>query len=179
MAKLEIGVRGLRQATVELVKTARALDKGAAVRLREQLYFADMPTLLKTLTAERWRPMGHVWADGPMSINATARGMQRNYKNVHGDIGKLIELSLFERLDDRDPAEGSGIHAMASGGCGARHSSASASRTSRSLGGLASTRSACGGIPSSATMRWPRSENRVTGRGRQAGAGADYTCRAA
>ncbi len=100
MAKLEIGVRGLRQAAAEFVKTARALGKGAPVRLREQLYFADMPTLLKTLTAERWRLMEHLRAHGPMSVNAAARGVQRNYKNVHGDIGKLIELGLVERLDD-------------------------------------------------------------------------------
>ena len=73
MAKLEIGVRGLRQAAAELVKTARA---------------------------RQGRLMEHLRAHGPMSVNAAARGVQRNYKNVHGDIGKLIELGLVERLDD-------------------------------------------------------------------------------
>mgnify|MGYP001604747245 CR=1 FL=1 len=100
MAKLEIGVRGLRQAAQEFVKTARTLEKGAPVRVREQLYFADMPTLLRTLTAERWRLLEHIQAHGPMSVNAAARGVQRNYKNVHGDAGKLAELGLVEKLDD-------------------------------------------------------------------------------
>jgi predicted transcriptional regulator len=35
-----------------------------------------------------------------MSVNAAARGVQRNYKNVHGDIRRLLELGLVEKLAD-------------------------------------------------------------------------------
>lgn len=100
MGKLEIGVRGLGEAASDFVRTARALGRGASVRRREQLWFADMPTLLRTLTAERWRLMEHLRAHGPMSVNAAARGVQRNYKNVHGDVAKLVELGLAVKLAD-------------------------------------------------------------------------------
>ena len=100
MAKLEGGVGSLKKAAAEFVKTARALEKGAAVRAREQLFFADMPTLLKTLTAERWRLIEHLKREDPLSINAVAQQLGRNYKNVHGDVKRLIEIGLIERLED-------------------------------------------------------------------------------
>lgn len=100
MAKLEIGVGSLKKAATEFVKTARALEKGASVRRREQLFFADMPTLLKTLTGERWRLVETLKRAGPLSINAVAQQLGRNYKNVHGDVKKLMEIGLVERQDD-------------------------------------------------------------------------------
>jgi predicted transcriptional regulator len=100
MRKLEIGVGDVKKAAAEFLKTARALEKGATVRAREQLFFADMPTLLKTLTSERWRLVEHLRRDGPLSINAAAQQLGRNYKNVHGDVKRLMDIGLVERLDD-------------------------------------------------------------------------------
>ncbi|OGT80498.1 MAG: hypothetical protein A3H91_12320 [Gammaproteobacteria bacterium RIFCSPLOWO2_02_FULL_61_13] len=100
MTRLEIGVGSLKKAAAEFVKTAHALEKGATVRRREQLFFADMPTLLKTLTSERWRMVEHLKRNGPLSINALARQLGRNYKNVHGDVRRLMEIGLVERLED-------------------------------------------------------------------------------
>ena len=100
MAKLEIGVGGVRKAAAEFLKTARALEKGVPLRAREQLFFADMPTLLKTLTSERWRLTEQLKQHGPLSINAIARQLGRNYKNVHGDVKRLMEIGLIERLKD-------------------------------------------------------------------------------
>ena len=100
MKKLEIGVGNLKKAAADFVKTARALEKGTTVRTREQLLFADMPTLLKTLTSERWRLIEQLKREGPLSINAVAQQLERNYKNVHGDVKRLMEIGLIERLDD-------------------------------------------------------------------------------
>lgn len=100
MAKLEIGVGGAKKAAAEFLKTARALEKGAMVRTREQLLFADMPTLLKTLTGERWRLVEHLKRDGPLSINSLAQQLGRNYKNVHGDVKRLMDIGLVDRMED-------------------------------------------------------------------------------
>ena len=100
MAKLEIGVGSLKNAAAKFVKTARAMEKGVPVRSREQLLFADMPTLLSTLSVERWRLIEHLKRAGPLSINALAQGLGRNYKNVHGDVKRLMEIGLIERLED-------------------------------------------------------------------------------
>ena len=100
MRKLEIGVGGVDKAATDFLKTVRSLERGARVRTREQLYFSDMPTLLKTLTGERWRLIEHLNRAGPQSINAAAQQLGRNYKNVHGDVKRLMETGLVERLDD-------------------------------------------------------------------------------
>lgn len=36
-----------------------------------------------------------------MSINELARLLERNYKNVHTDVTRLIDLGLIGRLPDR------------------------------------------------------------------------------
>jgi len=100
VSKLEIGFGGLKEAAAEFLRTAKALEKGARVRASERLQFADMPTLLKNLTGERWRIVEFVKANGPLTIYAVARRLERNYKNVHADVNRLVELGLLEKLDD-------------------------------------------------------------------------------
>jgi predicted transcriptional regulator len=100
MKKLEMGIGDLEKTAAEFVKVAWSLEKGAEVRPREQLFFADMPTLLKTLTCERWRLIEVLRKQRPLSINATASALKRNYKNVHTDVKRLIEIGSIERLDD-------------------------------------------------------------------------------
>ena len=36
-----------------------------------------------------------------MSINELARLLGRNYKNVHADVTRLVELGLIERVQDQ------------------------------------------------------------------------------
>lgn len=38
---------------------------------------------------------------GPLSINELARRLERNYKNVHTDVARLIELGLIDRRSDQ------------------------------------------------------------------------------
>ena len=40
----------------------------------------------------RWTLLEAVKRSGPMSINELARLLGRNYKNVHTDVGRLIDL---------------------------------------------------------------------------------------
>lgn len=37
---------------------------------------------------------------GPVSVYALAKRLGRNYSNVHGDVGKLLEYALVARDDD-------------------------------------------------------------------------------
>jgi predicted transcriptional regulator len=39
-------------------------------------------------------------AAGSLSVNELARRLQRDYKNVHGDVKRLAELGLIERRKD-------------------------------------------------------------------------------
>lgn len=99
--KIEITIDGL---TGALDRFEQAWRRGVAVKTRNaeiRLTFASLPVLLKNLTPARWTLLAAVKNSGPMSINELARLLRRNYKNVHTDVTRLIELGLIERLADR------------------------------------------------------------------------------
>ena len=75
--------------------TGRAVPEPVRV-----LSFADLPTLLKTLSPARWQLLERLRAEGPMSINALATRLGRNYKNVHTDVKCFAALGLIERRPD-------------------------------------------------------------------------------
>lgn len=61
------------------------------------LSFADLPLLAKTLTPARWQLLQRLKAAGPMTIFALTRLLERDYKNVHTDVARLLELNLVEK----------------------------------------------------------------------------------
>ena len=63
------------------------------------LSFADLPLLLKNLTPARWALLQELKAGGPMTVFALAKALERDYKNVHTDVARLIELNLIERTE--------------------------------------------------------------------------------
>jgi predicted transcriptional regulator len=63
------------------------------------LSFADLPLLMKNLTPARWELIKQLKATGPSTIFALAKHLQRDYKNVHTDVSRLVELNLIERTE--------------------------------------------------------------------------------
>ena len=61
------------------------------------LSFADLPLLVKTLTPARWELLERLRKEGPLSIFALAKLLKRDYKNVHTDVARLVELHLMEK----------------------------------------------------------------------------------
>lgn len=59
------------------------------------LSFAGLPLLMKNLTPARWELLHRLRAAGPLSIFALAKLLARDYKNVHTDVTRLIELNLI------------------------------------------------------------------------------------
>ena len=64
------------------------------------LSFADLPLLLKILTPARWGMLGRLKKTGPVSVYALAKSLGRDYKNVHTDVARLVELGLIEKTGD-------------------------------------------------------------------------------
>jgi predicted transcriptional regulator len=58
-------------------------------------------SLLKNLTPARWALPEDLKRHGPLSINGFARRLERDYKNVHTDVSRLIELGLVDRGADQ------------------------------------------------------------------------------
>jgi predicted transcriptional regulator len=61
------------------------------------LSFGDLPLLAKTLTPARWQLLQRLAKTGPMTVYALAKLLERDYKNVHTDVARLVELKLIER----------------------------------------------------------------------------------
>jgi predicted transcriptional regulator len=61
------------------------------------LTFESMGGLIEVLTTKRWELLQALRRLGPVSINALAKHLERDYKNVHGDVKTLEELGLIER----------------------------------------------------------------------------------
>lgn len=72
--------------------TGRAAPAPLAV-----LSFAGLPLLLASLTPARWALLQHLKKAGPMSVYALARALGRDYKNVHTEVSRLIEMNLIEK----------------------------------------------------------------------------------
>jgi len=64
------------------------------------LSFDDLPLLLRTLTPARWVLLEELRKAGAASIYELAKRLQRDYKNVHTDVARLMELGLIGRRDD-------------------------------------------------------------------------------
>jgi len=73
-----------------------AAGRGAPQPVR-LLSFDELPLLLKSLTPARWQLLARLRADGPLSVNALAQRLARDYKNVHTDVAQLLRLGLIER----------------------------------------------------------------------------------
>ena len=60
----------------------------------------DLPRLVATLTPARWALVARLRDAGPLSIYELAKRLARDYKNVHTDVSRLIELGLIARASD-------------------------------------------------------------------------------
>lgn len=99
-----------RRLRLRVEPEARALDRFEAIwNLAAEggvspegtvLSFAELPLLLRTLTPARWDLLQKLRTAGPLSVYALARLLGRDYKNVHGDVKRLLELGLLERGED-------------------------------------------------------------------------------
>ena len=72
----------------------------AAPAALEVLSFADLPLLVKNLTPARWELLKRLKGAGPLTIFALAKLLERDYKNVHTDVSRLLELNLLEKNKD-------------------------------------------------------------------------------
>jgi predicted transcriptional regulator len=76
------------------------LNEGKRLPELHVLTLEDLPRLLATLTPARWTLLARLRGEGPLTIYELAKRLARDYKNVHTDVSRLIELGLVERDAD-------------------------------------------------------------------------------
>ncbi len=59
--------------------------------------FANMAQFGDAFTPKRWELVVALKASGPLSIYALAKRLGRHYRNVHKDVGALMEWMVIEK----------------------------------------------------------------------------------
>lgn len=80
--------------------TMEALQAGRKAQPYFGVGFESLAQMLATFTPRRLELIAALREQGPMSIAALSRTLERDYKNVHGDVSALIEWLAIERNDD-------------------------------------------------------------------------------
>ena len=66
-------------------------------RVGDVISFESPEVLFRRITPKRWTVLTALQSSGPQSVRELARQVQRDVKNVHGDVQALIEIGLVER----------------------------------------------------------------------------------
>ncbi|RJQ59704.1 MAG: hypothetical protein C4530_08940 [Desulfobacteraceae bacterium] len=98
---LKIGIKSTNEFFDEALTIADGLDAGhRPEKPIERLYFGDLQTLLHHLTPKRLELLSVLRKTGPSSINALAKTLQRQYRNVHSEVKDLKMLGLIEKNEE-------------------------------------------------------------------------------
>lgn len=97
---IKIEIKGEKESAQEFIRSWQRAERGETVETPvDRLYFPDIETLLRTLTARRLELMKTLHSTGALSIRAVAGLVQRDYKNVYQDIKALEAVGLVIRVD--------------------------------------------------------------------------------
>ena len=78
----------------------KAIERGEAVQPHYGVNFTQMGQMLAAFTPKRWELIAVLREAGSLTVAELARRLKRDYKNVHTDVGQLIEWMAVERGDD-------------------------------------------------------------------------------
>lgn len=98
--KLSVGVGTLKESLDRFESVWKRAERGARATSEHRLTFSSLPQLLKELSPARWALLEALRVEGKMTIYALAKHLERDYKNVHTDVTRLMELGLIKKAKD-------------------------------------------------------------------------------
>lgn len=87
----------LESSLARAAQTMEKLERGELPAPYYGVGFSDIGQLFAVFTPRRWDLLAVLRECGPMTIAALARRLNRDYKNVHGDVEKLSEWHAVEK----------------------------------------------------------------------------------
>jgi predicted transcriptional regulator len=97
MTELRLHVQSLDSFFEGARRAARRIDGGDMTPETPAIAFASIEQMFATLTPNRWTLLGKLREIGPSSIRALAAALSRDYRGVHSDVSKLLEVGLIEK----------------------------------------------------------------------------------
>ena len=79
----------------DVVDGIKTLEQGDAVESTPTLSFTSYDDLMETLTPRVLELIEAIRRQEPASINETARVVDRDVKNVHGELSRLAQLGII------------------------------------------------------------------------------------
>ena len=87
-----IEISGMEQSLKRFAKAWRTGRASGKI-----ISFESPEVLFRRITPKRWTLLTTLQAARPQSVRELARMLERDVKNVHGDVQALIEVGLVER----------------------------------------------------------------------------------
>ncbi len=99
--KIRIGIKDLKTALDDFVKTGEAIKRGEKVKKETGIYFTSFMAFRKIMTPKRLELLHIIKTKKPSSLNELARMAKRDVKNVVDDVKYLERIGLVEKKEDR------------------------------------------------------------------------------
>ena len=78
----------------------KAAESGLTKKAGEHLSFTTYEQFTAAFTEKRYELLTVLKSEGPLSIRALSKRLARDYKSVHGDVARLMEIGLIEKRED-------------------------------------------------------------------------------
>ncbi len=75
----------------------KAAEKGESLP-RDHVTFLGLDAFMAAMSPKRLELMRHLRRVGPMSVRRLSQELARDYKSVHGEVARLTDAGLIERL---------------------------------------------------------------------------------
>jgi predicted transcriptional regulator len=97
---IHVGVEDSSRGLDRFVETWKSAEAGKRTKTEIHLNYEDFAMLAAVLTPKRLQLLKALRKDGPLSVRALSKIVNRDYKNVHVDCAELEAASLIERDAD-------------------------------------------------------------------------------
>lgn len=92
--KLKVIIKSNAQIKAEMINALKG--KIRTIQKDNEIVFNSIESFVQILTKTRIEILIYLNHNSPGSIYALAKGLERDFKNVHSDVKKLAELSLID-----------------------------------------------------------------------------------
>ena len=92
-------VGSLRDMGRRFAEAWRTVEAGGDVA-RDHVTFLRLESFMAAMSPRRLELMRHLRRSGPLSVRRLSRELGRDYKTVHGEVARLVDAGLIERMPD-------------------------------------------------------------------------------
>ncbi len=103
--RVKIGIKGQKESLEDFRRAAKAIERGEKPKKSRGVYFENLDTFRRALTAKRLEMLHAIKESRPSSVYELAKTLDRDIKNVTQDLEYLSDIGLVEMKRTRDKRE--------------------------------------------------------------------------